>query len=139
MSLDKAVQLLKSSDVTENRNGCAFVINSAATAANISEIIRANILQLLIPKLNTPSDDLKMRICWVVNNLCVHDSGRDAVHRSGIVNEFPSVLKHKPRHTETIQKLCWALTNLARHPQALKEISRSGTFGALVDVQHWKC
>jgi hypothetical protein len=31
MSLEKAVQLLQSNDITNQRNGCALVINNAAT------------------------------------------------------------------------------------------------------------
>jgi len=134
MSLDKAVQLLKSGDITNQKNGCALVINNAATATNVSDIIRANILSLLIPLLNTTNDDLKMRICWVVNNLCVHDSGRDYVNTSTVVNEFPALLRSRPRHTETIQKISWGLTNLARLPAAMRKISSSGTFAALVEV-----
>jgi hypothetical protein len=103
----------------------------------VNDIIRANIISILIPLLKTNNDDLRMRICWVVNNLCVHgafivsfhslhslcnlislsfshpESGRDAVNNSNIVNEFPDLLG-KPRHTETIQKISWGLTNLAR-------------------------
>lgn len=134
MSLEKAVQLLNSNDVTNQRNGCALVINNAATAANVPDIIRANILSILIPLLSSTNNDLKMRICWVVTNLCAHESGREAVNNSNIVTEFPNLLRERPRHTETIQKISLGLTNLAQVPSARKKIVSSGTFEALIEI-----
>jgi hypothetical protein len=130
--IDRAVSLLQSNDEIDNRNGCALVINAAATASNIPDIINQGCIPLIVRRMNTNNDDLKMKCCWAINNLCVHDNGREAVHRAGVVNHFPAVLQsHDP---ETLKKACWALTNLARHPQAAQEIVRSGSFAGLIKI-----
>lgn len=130
--IDRAVTLLQSNDEIDNRNGCALVINAAATASNVPEILNQGCIPLIVRKMTSTNDDLKMKCCWAINNLCVHDSGREAVHRAGVVNHFPAILSSGD--TETIKKASWALTNLARHPQAAQEIVRSGCFAALIRI-----
>eukprot|EP01125_Pyxidicula_operculata_P005724 TRINITY_DN1_c9_g1_i1.p1 TRINITY_DN1_c9_g1~~TRINITY_DN1_c9_g1_i1.p1 ORF type:complete len:671 (-),score=265.40 TRINITY_DN1_c9_g1_i1:90-2102(-) len=132
MSLDRAVPLLQSSDVLDNRNGAAIVINAAATPANVPEILNQNIIGLMLPKLKSNNDDLVMKICWAINNLAVHDNGRNALYKAGVLEHLPMVLKSKDG--ETIKKSCWALTNLARNPQAQKDIARGAIMGTLIGI-----
>jgi hypothetical protein len=132
MSIDRAVQLLSSNNEIENRNGCAVVINAAATAANLPEILNSNVINLLIMKATSSNEDLRMKFCWAINNICVHDQGREAVFRAGVIRCFPPILtSHDP---ETIKKASWALTNLSRHPQAQQQIVSSGSFAALINL-----
>jgi len=132
MSLDRALPLLQSSDVLDNRNGAAIVINAAATPANVPEILNQNLIGLMLPKLKSNNDDLVMKICWAINNLAVHDNGRNALYKAGVLEHLPMVLKSKDG--ETIKKTCWALTNLARNPQAQKDIARGAIMGTLISI-----
>lgn len=72
MSISRCKTLLSSSDNTDQRNGCALLINAAATSANVPDILSEGIIGLLLPKLRDSNSDLVMKACWAINNLCVH-------------------------------------------------------------------
>jgi len=108
------------------------VINAAATAANLPEILNSNVINLLVLRANSTNDDLRMKFCWAINNICVHDQGREAVFRQGVVKCFPDILRSTD--PETIKKAAWALTNLSRHPQAQQQIVASGAFAGLINL-----
>jgi len=132
MSLDRAKTLLASSDVTDNRNGVALVINAAATSANVPEILSQGIINLLLPKLRSDNADLVMKACWAVNNLCVHEKTRDAIYQNGVLEYMPAVLRSTD--PEVLKKAAWALTNLSRSQQAQKDLVRHGTFRSLIGL-----
>jgi hypothetical protein len=126
------VALLNSSDATENKNGAALVINQAANAHSVPKLLKANVVALLLPKLNHPDDDLVMKTCWAVNNLCVHEDGRNACYSGGVLNYFGKVLQKTS--SEVIKKACWALTNLARNADAQRDIVKGNVFTSLVHI-----
>uniref|UniRef100_A0A6B2KYY5 Importin subunit alpha n=1 Tax=Arcella intermedia TaxID=1963864 RepID=A0A6B2KYY5_9EUKA len=127
--------MLSSSDANENKNGAALVINTAANAQSVPKLLRSNIVSLLLPKLNSHDEDLVMKACWAVNNLSVHDEGRNACFSGGVLQYFGKVLQS--RSSEVIKKASWALTNLARNPEAQKEIIRGSVFTGLVNVLNY--
>jgi len=131
-AIQRAATLLTSNDINDNKNGAALVINTAANAHSVPKLLRANIVSLLLPKLNSNDEDLVMKACWAVNNLSVHDEGRNACQAGGVLQYFSKVLQNNS--SDVIKKACWALTNLARNPEAQKEIIRGSTFTSLVNV-----
>jgi hypothetical protein len=131
-AIQRAVALLSSNDPNENKNGAALVINTAANSHSVPKLINAKIVSLLLPKLNSPDEDLVAKTCWAINNLCVHDGGRSACHGGGVLQHFGKVLQNPS--SEVIQKACWALTNLSRNNEAQKEIVRGPIFTGLVNV-----
>jgi hypothetical protein len=131
-TIQRIVALLNSSDVTENKNGAALVINTAANSQSIPKLLRANVVSLLLPKLNSPDEDLVMKASWAVNNLCVHEEGRNACYGAGVLQYFGKVLQRPG--TEVIKKACWALTNLARNSDAQRDIVKGNVFTSLVNI-----
>jgi len=132
MSIDRAKALLASTDVTDNRNGAALIINAGATSANVPEILNQGIINLLLPKLRSDNSDLVMKACWAVNNLCVHEKSRDAIFNGGVLEYMPAVLRHTD--PEVLKKAAWALTNISRSEKAQKEMVRHGTFKSLITL-----
>jgi hypothetical protein len=131
-TIQRIVALLSSTDVTENKNGAALVINTAANSQSVPKLLRANVVSLLLPKLNSPDEDLVMKACWAVNNLCVHEEGRNACYGAGVLQYFGKVLQRPG--TEVIKKACWALTNLARNSDAQRDIVKGNVFTSLVNI-----
>lgn len=41
-------------------------------AANLPEILSSNVINLLISRASSTNEDLRMKFCWAINNLCVH-------------------------------------------------------------------